>query len=150
MYKMQDLSTQRLILVLQSDPAHAHLIQEVLAEDNVHPQIVAIDHTQEALDFLQHQGCYTNSQRPDLILLDLDLAGETTGYDCLLALKADPSLRRIPVIVLTMSDRGEDIFNTYAIQGNCYVIRPGDREQLAKVIRRIQDFWLTIVTLPRE
>lgn len=147
---MQDLSTQRLILVLQSDPVHGHLIQEVLAENDIQPQIVTIAHTQAALDFLRHQGSYATSQRPDLILLDLDLAGETTGYDLLSVLKTDPGLRRIPIIVLSMSDRTEDIFNTYAIQGNCYVIRPGDRAQLTQTIQRIEDFWLKIVTLPRE
>lgn len=150
MYQMQDPPTQRLILVLQSDPTHGHLIQEVLAENDLQPQIVTLTQTQEALDFLRRQGQYMTSQRPDLILLDLDLAGETTGYDLLAVLKADPDLRRIPVIVLTMSDRTEDIFNTYAVQGNCYVIRPGDRDRLAQIIRRIEDFWLKIVTLPRE
>jgi len=147
---MQDFSTQRLILVLQSDSAHGHLIQEVLAENDMHPEIVVIDDTQDALAFLHHQGKYTTSRRPDLILLDLDLAGETTGYELLSGLKADPNLRRIPIIVLSLSDQAEDIFKTYAIQGNCYVIRPGDREQLAKIIRRIEDFWLRIVTLPGE
>jgi two-component system, chemotaxis family, response regulator Rcp1 len=147
---MQDLSTQRLILVLQSDPTHTDLIQEVLAENDMHSQMVAIHHAQEALDFLHHQGQYAASQRPDLILLDLELAGETTGHEFLAALKTAPGLRRIPIIVLTISDQAEDIFRTYAIQGNCYVIRPGDRAHLAQIIRRIQDFWLKIVTLPRE
>jgi two-component system, chemotaxis family, response regulator Rcp1 len=147
---MQDLSTQRLILVLQSDPTYGHLIQEVLTENEMHPQIVTIGHTQEALSFLRREGQYATSQRPDLILLDLDLTGETTGYDLLAVLKTDSGLRRIPIIVLTMSDRVEDIFNTYAVQGNCYVIRPGDRDQLVQIIRRIEDFWLKIVTLPRE
>lgn len=147
---MQDFSTQRLILVLQSDPAHGHLIEEVLAENDLHPQIITIANTQEALNFLRRQGKYTTSQRPDLILLDLDLSGKTTGYDLLSMLKADSGLRRIPVIVLTLSDQAEDIFKSYEIQGNCYVIRPGDRDQLAQIIRRIDDFWLRIVTLPGE
>jgi two-component system, chemotaxis family, response regulator Rcp1 len=147
---MQDFSTQRLILVLQSNPAHGHLIQEVLAENDMHPQIVVINDTHQALQFLRREGSYATSQRPDLILLDLELAGATTGYDLLAVLKTDFDLRRIPIIVLTMSDQAEDIFKTYAIQGNCYVIRPGDRDQLAQIVRRIEDFWLRIVTLPRE
>ncbi|MGG6297256.1 response regulator [Leptolyngbya sp. AN02str] len=147
---MQDLSTQRLILVLQSDPTYRHLIQEVLAENEMNPQIVTMGHTQEALNFLRREGPYATSQRPDLILLDLDLTGEPMGYDLLSMIKTAPDLRRIPIIVLTMSDRSEDIFKTYAIQGNCYVIRPGDRDQLIQTIRRIEDFWLKIVTLPQE
>uniref|UniRef100_B8HKH4 Response regulator receiver protein n=1 Tax=Cyanothece sp. (strain PCC 7425 / ATCC 29141) TaxID=395961 RepID=B8HKH4_CYAP4 len=147
---MQDLPNQRLVLVLQSEPTHRQLIQGMLAEHDVHPHIVAIDNTQDALNFLRQQEQFANSHRPDLILLDLELGGKTTGYDLLALLKTDPSLRRIPIIVLTLSDRLEDIVKTYAVQGNCYVIRPGDRQQLAETIRRIEDFWLKIVTLPRE
>jgi chemotaxis family two-component system response regulator Rcp1 len=147
---MQDSTSQRLILVLQSDLAYGHLIQEVLAENERRPQIVAIAEAPAALAFLRQQGEYANAPRPDLILLDLDLPGESTGYDLLSAIKTDPNLRRIPIIVLTLSDRAEDIFNTYAIQGNCYVIRPGDRERLVGIIQRIEEFWLKIVTLPQE
>jgi chemotaxis family two-component system response regulator Rcp1 len=147
---MQDPSPQRLILVLQSDPDHRQLIQAVLAENTVRPQIVAIANTQEALDFIQRQGRYTMAQRPDLILLDLDLEGKNSGYDLLTTIKTDPGLRRIPTIVLTFSDQAEDIFNTYASQGNCYIIHPGDHDQLTHVIRRIEDFWFNIVTLPIE
>lgn len=148
---MQD-SNHRLILVLQANPAYGTLIQTVLAENDLHLQTLVMTQTQEALDFLRRQGPYSTSasQRPDLILLDLDLPGEPTGYDLLSSLKADPDLRRIPIIVLTLSDRIEDIFNSYSVQGNCYVIHPDNRDQLAGIIRRIQDFWLRIVTLPSE
>lgn len=122
----------------------------------MHPQIVVIDQIQEALAFLKRQGQYTASPRPDLILLDLELAGESpdfdefTGHDLLSMLKTDPRLKRIPIIVLTTSGSPEDIVKTYTVQGNCYVIRPGDRDQLTQTIRRIEDFWLNIVTLPSE
>ncbi|MBF2079194.1 MAG: response regulator [Synechococcales cyanobacterium T60_A2020_003] len=153
---MQDCSTQRLVLVWQSDSAYRSLIQKVLAEHDAHPNVVVIDYMQDASDFLQCQGNYTARPRPDLILLDLELAGESpdseafTGYDLLSMLKTDSRLKRIPIIVLTMSDSPEDIVKTYTVQGNCYVIRPGDRDQLVQTIQRIEDFWLNIVTLPSE
>jgi len=148
---MQDPSSPRLILVLQSDPAHGQFIQSVLGRSELNAQMVAIADTQEALHFLQRRGQHTLAPRPDLILLDLDLSGnDHSGHDLLASIKSDASLRRIPVIVLTLSDSTEDIFRTYAMQGNCYVIRPGDREHLTQTIHRIEEFWLNIVTLPQE
>lgn len=147
---MQDPSTQRLILVLQSDPASGELIQSVLAAHEGQTQMVAIADPQDALDFLLRRGSYPAAPRPDLILLDLDLGGTRSGYELLATIKGDDRLRRIPTIVLTLSDRTDDIFNTYATQGNCYVIRPGDRDRLVEIIRRIEEFWLNIVTLPQE
>ncbi len=147
---MQELSPPRLILVLQSDPSHQNLIQEVLATSNLRPQVVTMDNGQAALDFLKREGSDVGMSRPDLILLDLDLPGELSSRRLLQQIKGDPQLRRIPVIVLTLSDRAEDIFHAYAIQSNCYIVRPGDRAQLTQVIQRIENFWLNIVTLPLE
>jgi chemotaxis family two-component system response regulator Rcp1 len=107
---------------------------------------VAIADPQAALDYLHRQGEYTTAPRPDLILLDLELG----GYELLAAIKGDNRLRRIPIIVLTLSDCPDDIFQTYAIQGNCYVIHPSDRDQLTQILHRIEEFWLNIVTLPQE
>lgn len=147
---MQATSTPRLVLLLQSDPSHMHLIQAVLAEHETCPQVVAIADSHEALDFLRRQGQYEAAQRPDLILLDLELPGTAESHELLSTLKGDPRLRRIPIIVLTLSDHPEDIFKTYELQGNCYVIKPGDRDELAQTIQRIEEFWLRIVTLPAE
>jgi len=147
---MQDPSTQRLMLVLQSDPASGELIQSVLAAHGGQTQMVAIADPQDALDFLLRQGAYPAAPRPDLILLDLDLGGTHSGYELLATIKGDERLRRIPIIVLTLSDQAGDIFKTYAAQGNCYVIRPGDRDRLVEIVRRIEEFWLNIVTLPQE
>jgi len=143
---MQDPSSPRLILVLQADPDHVSVIQDVLSSHEMQPQLVAIADPQAALEFLHRQGEYTTAPRPDLILLDLELG----GYDLLAAIKSDVRLRRIPIIVLTLSDCPSDIFNTYAAQGNCYVIHPSDRDQLTHILRRIEEFWLNIVTLPQE
>lgn len=147
---MQAPSTSRLVLILQSDPSHVHLIQTVLAANEMHPQLLALTNSQEALTFLRRQGKYATAQRPDLILLDLDLPGETERHALLSTIKRDPLLRRIPIIVLALSDQIDDVFTTYALQGNCHVIKSGDSDQLRQIIQRIEAFWLKIVTLPIE
>lgn len=147
---MMQASTQQRVLILQSDPSHVHLIQTVLAENEMHPEVVAIADSREALTFLRREGQYETAQRPDLILLDLDLPGETERHALLTTLKTDPHLRRIPIIVLTLSNQTEDIFNTYALQGNCHIVKSGDLDQLTQIIQRIEAFWLRIVTLPVE
>ena len=148
--EMQVPSTPKFILVLQSDSSHVHLIQTVLSENEMHPHVVAIADSQEALAFLRREGTYETAQRPDLILLDLELPGETEHHALLSTLKGDPLLRRIPIIVLTLADHPEEIFTTYALHGNCHVVKPGEREQLTQTIQRIEEFWLRIVTLPLE
>ncbi len=147
---MQTSSTPRLILVLQSDPSHVRLIQTALGENERHPNVVAIADSQEALTYLRREGHYADAQRPDLILLDLDLPGELDRHALLSTIKGDPLLRQIPIIVLTLTDQTEEIFTTYALHGNCHVIKPGDLDQLTKIIQRIEEFWLRIVTLPIE
>ena len=145
---MEIISPSRFVLVLQSDPAHVHLIQTVLTENEMCSDVMAIADSQEALRFLHRQEHYETAQRPDLILLDLDLPGKHDRHELLSTIKGDPMLRRIPIIVLTLADHTDDIFTTYALHGNCHVIKSGDREQLTRTIQRIEAFWLNIVTLP--
>ena len=145
---MQAPSAQRLILVLQSDPALVGVIQAVIADEERPPRLKAIADPQAAIDFLHRQGTYTTAQRPHLILLDLELGENNEGHQLLITLKSDAQLRRIPIIVLAQSDCPDEIFNVYAAQGNCYVVRSGDRDQLIQIMRRIEEFWLNIVTLP--
>ncbi len=146
---MEESSTERLILVVQDNPDHSRLIEEALNEKTGRHQIVAIADGAEAMDFLHRQGNYANATRPDLILLDLNLPGKD-GKELLAEIKADPQLRRIPIVVLTICANEEDIFRSYALQGNCYVIKSSDLEQLFQIVKRIEEFWLEIVTLPVE
>lgn len=142
-----ETSTEQLILVVDSNPTHVQVVEQVLAQEQA--RIVAIANGQQALDYLhQSQGSpYTN--RPDLILLDVDLPA-CNGYDILAAIKTDEKLRRIPVIVITTSNNPSDVLRSYSLQGNCYVIKAMDLNQLAQTVKRIKDFWLEIVTLPIE
>ncbi len=139
---------QRVILVVDADTNHNSIIRQSL-QDHPNYRLVVLQDGETALDFLHQRAEYTTAERPHLILLDLNLPGKG-GREVLTDVKADPHLRRIPIIVLTTSDAPEDIFRTYVEQGNCYIIKAPDSERLSQIIKRIEAFWLEIVTLPQE
>lgn len=147
---MQDGGTEeRFILVVDGNADHVDAIQRALNGGEGKYRLDAIANGQTALDFLHRREGFSNAPRPDLILLDLNLPGQD-GHTVLTDIKADPHLKRIPIIIFTVSDREEDIFRSYAEQGNCYVIKASDTEQLCQTVKKIEDFWLEIVTLPLE
>ncbi|HEY9762941.1 MAG TPA: response regulator [Trichocoleus sp.] len=139
--------TKRLILVVDANPDHVHTIEQALKDNSEQYELVAISNSDQALDFLHQRGSYEAASRPDLILLELNLP-EKDGQTVLADIKATPSLRRIPIVILTLSDQKSDVFNTYALQGNSYVVKSSDLGQLYQLVKRIEDFWLGIVTLP--
>jgi two-component system, chemotaxis family, response regulator Rcp1 len=142
-------TTQRHILVIEENADHVQLIQAQLSSSPLQLDIVTFADGTLALDYLHQREPYTHAPRPALILLDLTF-GDVLGKELLAVIKANPNLRRIPVIVLTASSATDDIFLSYALQGNCYVIKSDDRAQLLETIQRIEKFWLGIVTLPLE
>ena len=99
------------------------------------------------MQFLHRQGNYQNAARPDLVLLDLNLP-KKDGREVLAEIKADVDLRRIPVVMLTVSKAEEDIVKAYNLHVNCYITKPIDLDRFIEVVRAIEDFWLTIVKLP--
>jgi CheY-like chemotaxis protein len=103
----------------------------------------------EALEFLHREGGFAEAARPDLILLDLNLP-RMDGREVLAEIKSDPKLKMIPVVVLTTSSAEQDVLHSYELQASCYITKPVDLEQFIKVVRSIEDFWLTIVTLPNK
>jgi two-component system, chemotaxis family, response regulator Rcp1 len=103
----------------------------------------------EALAFLRREGKYGKAARPDLILLDLNLPRKD-GREVLTEIKNDAKLKTIPVVVLTISDAEADILKSYNLHANCYIQKPLDLIQFSKVVKSIQDFWLTIVKLPPQ
>jgi two-component system, chemotaxis family, response regulator Rcp1 len=137
----------RLILAIESNPDHVQVMRTVL--DQVRYQVVAIADGDQALNFLHRRAEYAQAPRPDLILLDLDLPGKAGGQ-VLAEIKGDRQLRRIPTIILTHRDSQDDILNTYALQGNSHVLKPNELNQLLQIVKRIEEFWLEIVTLPGE
>lgn len=146
---MEASPAKLLILVLEGNPDHTRLIEDALESNAVHRQIVAIADGIQAMDFLHRRGEYGDAPRPNLILLDLNLPGKD-GREILAEIKADPQLRRIPIVVLTTCASEEDIFKSYTLQGNCYVIKSSEQAQLFGIVKRIEEFWLGIVTLSLE
>jgi len=135
------------ILLVEDNPADVRLTVEVLKETKVRNTLTVAADGVEALDLLRRTGRYTHAVRPKLILLDLNLP-KKDGRQVLAEIKADPDLKRIPVVILTSSKAEEDIVKSYNLYANCYVTKPVGLEQFVKVVKSIENFWLTIVTLP--
>jgi CheY-like chemotaxis protein len=135
------------ILLVEDNPGDVRLAQEALKESKVRNKLYIVDDGVEAMAFLRREGKYGGSPRPDLILLDLNLPRKS-GREVLEEVKSDDSLKRIPVVVLTVSRAEEDIMKAYDHHANCYITKPLDFNQFMEVTKSIDDFWLTIVKLP--
>jgi CheY-like chemotaxis protein len=136
-------------LLVEDNPADVRLTQEAFCEGKILNNLIVAKDGVEALEFLHRRGKYAGAARPDLILLDLNLPRKD-GREVLAEIKSDPALRRIPVVVLTTSRAEMDIVKSYNLHANCYVVKPVDLDQFCGVIKSIDNFWLTAVTLPRE
>jgi len=136
------------ILLVEDNPGDVRLTQEALKEGKILNELSVVMDGVEAMDFLHKKGKHTSAPDPDLILLDLNLP-KKDGREVLAEIKADKTLRRIPVVVLTTSSSEVDILKTYDLNGNCYIQKPVDLDQFINVVRSIEDFWLTVVKLPR-
>lgn len=137
------------ILLVEDNPGDVRLTREVLKDGRIRNKLNVAEDGVEALAFLRREGAYADAPQQDLILLDLNLP-KKDGREVLAEIKADPVLRRIPVVVLTMSAAEMDILTAYNLHANCYITKPVDLDQFTQVIRSIEDFWLAIVKLPRE
>ncbi len=135
------------ILLVEDNLGDARLTREALKEGKVYNNLHWVKDGVEALEFLHKTGRHKGSPRPDIILLDLNLP-KKDGREVLQEIKADRDLQRIPVVILTTSKAEEDVLKTYALHANCYVTKPVDLEQFIRVVQSIDNFWLTVVTLP--
>jgi CheY-like chemotaxis protein len=135
------------ILLVEDNPGDVRLTREALKEGKVYSNLHTVKDGVEAMDFLRRQGKYAGVPRPDIILLDLNLP-KKDGREVLEEIKTDESLKRIPVVVLTTSKAEEDVLRTYNLHANCYVTKPVDLEKFMVVVKSIDVFWLTVVTLP--
>jgi len=135
------------ILLVEDNEGDARLAKEAMKESKIRNTLHHVLDGEEAMAFLRKEGKYAGSPRPDLVLLDLNLP-KKDGRQVLAEIKGDESLRRIPVVILTVSSAEEDILKTYNLHANCYITKPIDLDQFIKVVRSIEDFWLTIVKLP--
>ncbi len=135
------------ILMVEDNPDDVELTVEALKDARVANHLTVVQDGEEALSYLRCRGKYAQAVRPDLILLDLNMPRKN-GRDVLRDIKNDPKLKRIPVVILTTSQAEEDILHTYDLHANCYITKPVDFNQFLKVVRSIEDFWLTVVKLP--
>jgi chemotaxis family two-component system response regulator Rcp1 len=137
------------ILLIEDNRGDIRLIQEALKSTAVQCEVAVARDGMEAMAYLRQDGEYADAVRPDLILLDLNLP-KKDGREVLAEIKADPSLKHIPIIVLTTSRNEEDIFKSYDLYVNCYISKSRNLTQLFKIVRGIEEFWLDTATLPTE
>ena len=136
------------ILLVEDNPGDTRLVVEAMREAKLDNYIHVVEDGVEAMQFLRREGRFGDAPRPDLILLDLNLP-KKDGRAVLAEVKADPVLKRIPVVVLTTSRAEEDVLRAYDLHANCYITKPVDMEQFMKVVAQIDDFWVRVVTLPK-
>lgn len=137
------------ILLVEDSPSDTELTVEALANGKICNHLCMVEDGVEAMEYLRRQGKYADAPRPDLVLLDLNLPRKD-GREVLAELKADVSLKTIPVVVLTTSAAERDVLEAYALHANCYITKPVDFHQFLEVVKVIENFWLSIVTLPPQ
>jgi two-component system, chemotaxis family, response regulator Rcp1 len=135
------------ILLVEDNPGDVRLTREALKEGKVYNNLHWAKDGVEALEFLRRQGRFGAAPRPNIILLDLNLP-KKDGREVLSEIKQDEDLKRIPVVILTTSKAEEDVLRSYNLHANCYVTKPVDLEKFIVVVKSIDMFWLTVVTLP--
>lgn len=135
------------ILLVEDNQGDVLLTREAFKEAKVLNRLSVVNDGVEALAYLRRQGRFSDSVRPDLILLDLNLP-KKDGREVIAELKADDRLREIPVIVLTTSQAAGDIAHVYAAHANCYITKPVDLNEFVRAVHSIENFWLTLVKLP--
>lgn len=137
------------IFLVEDNKADIRLIEEAFKHSDMPHQMVTVRSGTDAMAYLRREGEYANAPRPDLILLDLNLPRKD-GREVLAEIKADPQLKRIPVVVLTTSRNEDDVFQSYDSNVNCYISKSRNLQELFKIVKGIEEFWLETVTLPSE
>ena len=135
------------ILLVEDNPADADLTMENFADLKIANTLHHVSDGVEAMAFLRREAPYADAPRPDLVLLDLNLPRKD-GREVLTEVKADCSLKRIPVIVLTSSEAETDVLKTYDLNANCYIRKPVDLDGFKTIVETIEAFWFSLVVLP--
>ncbi len=136
------------VLLVEDDPGDVVLIQEAFEDNKVRNRLHCVSDGVDALRFLRRQDEFADAPRPDLILLDLNLPRKD-GREVLAEVKTDETLQQIPVVVLTTSKLEEDVLRSYKLHANAYVTKPVDFDRFIEVVRQIDEFFVTVVKLPR-
>lgn len=135
------------VLLVEDSPGDVRLTREAFREIDPDVQLHVATDGVEAMAFLHHLGDYAGSPRPDLILLDLNLP-RMNGLEVLARVKEDDTLKMIPVVILTTSEAEADIYQSYQCQANCFVRKPAQFDSFERLVKTINDFWLSKVKLP--
>jgi CheY-like chemotaxis protein len=135
------------VLLVEDDPGDVLLIREAFSEQKVGNVLSVVSDGVEAMKFVRGEGEYADRERPDLVLLDLNLPRKS-GAEVLAEIKSDPELSTIPVIVLTTSSAEADIMGSYRMHANAYITKPVDFERFREIVHQIDDFFIGIVKLP--
>jgi CheY-like chemotaxis protein len=136
------------VLLVEDDPGDVLLTKEAFADNKVRNNLHVVSDGEAAIAYLRCEGPHEGAPRPDLVLLDLNLPRKD-GREVLREIKADPELRSIPVVVLTTSEADEDILSSYDLHANAYVTKPVDFDDFIRIVRQIDDFFVSVVKLPR-
>jgi CheY-like chemotaxis protein len=136
------------VLLVEDDDGDVLMTREAFEYHKIRNRLHVVNDGEQALQFLRQEGEYADAPRPGLILLDLNLP-RRDGREVLAELKDDPELGMIPVVVLTTSEAEEDIVRSYRLHANAYVSKPVDFDRFIEVVRHIDDFFVTVVKLPR-
>jgi CheY-like chemotaxis protein len=137
------------VLLVEDDPGDVMMTREAFHDYKLHNELHVVSDGAEAMAFLRQEGEYAGRPRPDLVLLDLNLP-RMDGRQVLEAIKSDPELASIPVVVLTTSENEDDVLRSYSLHANAYVTKPVDFQRFIEVVRQIDDFFVTVVRLPRR
>jgi len=132
------------ILLVEDNAADIRLTKEVLQENKIVNSLDVVRDGVEAIEFLKRRGKYSNANKPNLILLDLNLP-KRNGFYVLEEIKKDGELKRIPIVILTVSDAKDDLIKAYNLHANCYVIKPLEMKNFYRIINSIVNFWFTVV-----
>jgi two-component system, chemotaxis family, response regulator Rcp1 len=135
------------ILLVEDSPGDVCLTQEGLKSARVRNRLSVVSDGEQAISFLERKQPFEQAPRPHLILLDLNLP-KLNGREVLARIRKDPSLKHIPVVILTTSDAESDILASYELQANSYVTKPAGFEQFMHAIKTIESYWLELVKLP--
>ena len=135
------------ILIVEDNRADIRLIEEAFKEGKLYIDLNVAEDGVEAMAYLRKEDNYKDVNSPDIILLDLNMPRKN-GYEVLEEIKLDDNLKRIPVIIMTISKAEEDILKSYNLHANAYIVKPVDINQFTETIKSLEDFWFTIVKLP--
>jgi chemotaxis family two-component system response regulator Rcp1 len=137
------------VLLVEDSPGDVRLTREALKDAKAQISLHVASDGIEAMEFLEREGIHADAPRPDLVLLDLNLPRKD-GREVLKEIKESPTLKSIPVVILTTSASETDVLHSYQLHANCYISKPVDLEGFLKVVRSIDNFWLSVVKLPHE